>query len=72
MSQCELKALIEKGDLTQEKRLRSGRLRARRDDAMAEEGLSELEELQTQLREARARLKAQSRELADAQRGGHE
>ena len=69
MSQRELKALTEKGDLTQEKRLRSGRLRTRRDDAMAEEGSSELEELQTQLQEARARLEAQSRELADAQRG---
>ena len=67
MSQCELKALTEKGDLT---RLRSGRLRTRRDDAMAEEGPSELEELQTQLQEARDRLEAQSRELADAQRGG--
>ena len=62
MSQCELKALTEKGDLT--------RLRTRRDDAMAEEGLSKLEELQTQLQEARDRLEVQSRELADAQRGG--
>ena len=34
MSQCELKALTEKGDLSQEKQLRSGELRTGRDDTM--------------------------------------
>ena len=71
MSQRELKALTAeagKGSLTREKRLRSGRTRTSRDDAMNEEGSKELEELQRQLREARDELEEKSQELADAQR----
>ena len=70
MSQCELKALTAeagKGSLTREKRLRSGRIRTSRDDAMNEEGSKVLEELQTQLLEACAKLKEKGQELADAQ-----
>ena len=67
MSQRELKALTAEGNLTQEKRLRSGKVRTSRDDAMVEEGSKELEELQTQLLEARAKLEEKSQELADAE-----
>ena len=66
MSQRELKALTAetgKEGLTREKRLRSRRVRTRRDDAMNEEGSRDPEELRGQLLDA---FEEKSRELAIA------